>query len=321
MNRKRILLTGSAGFIYSNFVRKVIFQKEPYELYSVDKIANSSMLNNIFQNKLHEFFLADICDEHVMDKIFEYIRPEIVIHGAAETAVDKSINDPTIFAKSNVVGTQVLLNLAVKHKVEKFIFQSTDEVFGALSSIDDLSWTEESPINPRNPYSASKAACELLVKAAHNTYDLPFIIVRSCNNYGMRQTPDKLIPRVIKCIINKDKIPVYGEGLQIRDWMYTDDNGSAILKLLEKGELNEVYNISANEEYTNIDIIKNICDIMGEGHKLISYVKDRPGHDFRYSVNSEKIRKLGWKPVYKFKDGLAKTIEWYIANSFYLKQF
>jgi dTDP-glucose 4,6-dehydratase len=320
MSKQRILLTGSAGFIGSNFVRQTIYEKHPYELYSVDKIANSSMLNNIYQHKMHEFYIADICDQHIMEKIFEYVRPDIVIHMAAESAVDKSINDPSVFIKSNVLGTQNLVNLSIKHGVKCFLYQSTDEVYGALKSTEEPSWTEESPLNPQNPYSASKACGELIVRAAANTHGLPFIIVRSCNNYGPRQTPDKLIPRAIKAILDGKQIPVYGEGLQVRDWMHTMDNGSAILRILTHGKIGETYNISGNQEFTNIEVVKEICNLMQVSHDRISFIKDpRPGHDFRYSVSSKKLADLGWRPVYKFKDGLAKTIEWNNLNQFFLK--
>lgn len=320
MDRAKVLLTGSAGFIGSNLVRKAIYEKHPYEFYSVDKIANSSMLNNIYQHKLHEFYVADICDQHIMDKIFEYISPDIVIHMAAESAVDKSINDANVFVNSNILGTQILINLALKYEVKCFLYQSTDEVYGALPSMEGEPWTEEAPLNPRNPYSASKASGELLIRAAGNTHNLPYIIVRSCNNYGPRQTPDKLIARTVKCLLENKQVPIYGQGLQVRDWMHTNDNCGAILKLLSSGKIGETYNISANEERTNIEVVKEICNIMEKDHKNISFIDDpRPGHDFRYSVNSQKIRKLGWAPVYKFKDGLQKTIEWYLMNSFFLR--
>lgn len=320
MDKARVLLTGSAGFIGSNLVRKAIYEKYPYEFYSVDKIANSSMLNNIYQHKLHEFYVADICDQHIMDKIFEYIKPDIIIHMAAESAVDKSIHNPNIFMNSNILGTQVLINLSLKYDVKCFLYQSTDEVYGSLTSMDAASWTEESPINPKNPYSASKASGELLIKAANNTHNLPYIIVRSCNNYGPRQTPDKLIPRTIKCLLEQQQIPVYGKGLQIREWLHTSDNCAALLKILKSGKIGETYNISSGQEYTNIDVVKEVCNLMEKDHKYISFVDDpRPGHDFRYSVNSQKLRDLGWAPIYKFKDGLQKTVEWFLMNSFFLK--
>jgi len=320
MDKRRLLITGSAGFIGSNFIRKTIYEKHPYEISSVDKIVNSSMLNNIYQHKLHDFYIADICDQHIMDKIFEYVKPEIVIHMAAESAVDKSIHDPDVFMKSNILGTQNLINLSLKYDVKCFLYQSTDEVYGALSSNEDTAWTEESPLIPKNPYSASKAAGELLIKAAANTHNLPFIIVRSCNNYGPRQTPDKLIPRTIKCLLENKQIPVYGQGLQIRDWLHTQDNCAAILKILRSGKVGETYNISANQEFTNIEVVKMICDIMDKSYDHIDHITDpRPGHDFRYSVNSTKLRNMGWLPSYKFKEGLQQTVEWFLMNSFFLK--
>ena len=320
MNKKRLLVTGSAGFIFSNFIRQCVYDKHPYELYSVDRITNSSMMNNIYQHRLHEFFIADICDRHIMDKIFEYVKPEIVVHGAAEAAVDASIVSADNFIKSNVLGTQIMVDLSIKYGVEKFVQISTDEVYGALSA-DDKPWTEGSPINPLNPYSASKASAELIVKAAGNTHKLPFIITRSCNNYGARQTSDKLIPRSIKCILNGEKIPVYGNGKQMREWVHVYDNCNAILKIISDGKIGETYNISTGDELTNIEVINNICNIMGEGKELINHIipDPRPGHDFRYAIENNKVKSLGWAPVYKFKDGLNNTINWYNSNKFYLK--
>jgi len=196
---------------------------------------------------------------------------------------------------------------------------STDEIYGALKSESDSSWTEESPLNPRNPYSASKAAAELLVKAAHETHGLTYNITRSSNNYGPRQTPEKLIPRVIKCIMEKTPIPVYGQGMQIRDWTHVLDNCEGILSVLNNGKPNETYNISANQEFTNIEVVHKICEIMGEGMSLVKYVEDRPGHDFRYSINCDKIKSLGWSPQYKFKEGISETIDWFMSNRWSLK--
>lgn len=316
---QRMLITGTAGFIFSNFLRIAVYQKAPYEIFSLDKIANSSMMNNIFQKKIAEFQIADICDEHIMDRIFEYIEPEIIIHGAAESNVDKSINNPNVFTKSNIVGTQNLINLAVKYKTKLFVYQSTDEVYGSLAE-DESPWIENSPMDPRNPYSASKAAGEMLLKAAHNTYGLNYLIVRSCNNMGPRQDHSKLIPRVIKCIREKKKIPIYGDGLQSRDWIHTHDNAQAILYLLDKKIKNDIFNISANQEKKNIEVINAICDIMGEGKNLLEKVEDRAGHDRRYALNADKIKALGWNPVYKnFSDAVKNTINWYQSNPYYLK--
>lgn len=316
MIRQKVLLSGSAGFIGSNFTRKVCHEKHPYELFSVDKITNSSFMNNIYQHKLHEFWLADICDEHVMNKIFEYVQPDIVIHMAAESSVDKSIKDPTVFVKSNVVGTQVLINLALEYKVQKFIYISTDEVYGALQSVDEPVWSEAASISPRNPYSASKAAGEMLVQAAGKTHNLPYIITRSCNNYGWRQTSDKLIPRVIKHILEDKPVPVYGKGEQVRDWIHTQDNCAAILKIMEKGEIGQIYNISANEEHSNIDVVNKLIKMIGKGS--IEFVEDRLGHDFRYGIDASKLRALNWNPIYKFENGLEHTISFYLNNRWFL---
>lgn len=316
---KKILLTGSAGFIFSNFVRKVIYNKEPYKLVSVDRINSSSVLNNIYQNKNHSFYIGDITDQHFMNVIFEYERPDIVIHSAAETHVDNSLKDATKFMHTNVFGTQVVVDCCVKWGVEKLVYVSTDECFGHLTSESEPSWTEESPMNPRNPYSASKASGELIVKAAAHCHGLKYNITRASNNYGPRQTPDKLIPKIIKCILNDQPIPIYGQGLQMRDWTYVADNCDAVLTILNKGKDNEIYNISANQEFTNIEIVQQICNIMNKGHSLISYITDRKGHDFRYSINCDKLKGLGWKPNYKLKEGLPITIEWYLKNQYFVK--
>ena len=318
---KKILITGTLGFIFSNFVRKAAYEKAPYTYCAVDKATNSSTINsNIYINKsLTSNYIADICDSHIMDTIFKFEGPDIVVHGAAESCVDDSLKDPNVFIQSNVLGTQVMINVARKYNVKKFIYISTDEVYGALKSEDEPSWTEQSPMNPRNPYSASKASGELLVKAAHESFGLPYIITRSCNNYGPRQTPNKFIPRIIKSILNKEKIPVYGQGLQIRDWLHVFDNCSAILKILEKGELNNTYNISANQEFSNIEVVNQVCNAMGEGHSLVTHVEDRKGHDFRYSIDSSKLKTLGWSPSVKFKDGVIETCDWYKQNSYFLR--
>lgn len=324
--KKKVLITGSLGFIFSNFIRKAIYdskhnpEKASYIFCSVDKAVLSSSLNNAYFNKsISNHYLADITDQHVMDRIFEIEKPHIVLHGAAESFVDYSLKDPNKFINSNVLGTQVLINSSLKHGVEKFLYVSTDEVYGHLSNENEPGWTEEAPLNPRNPYSASKAAGELLVKAAGQSHGLNYNITRSSNNYGPRQTPEKLIPKVIKCILNKEKIPVYGQGLQIRDWTYVMDNCEGILTVLGEGKPGETYNIAANQEFTNIEVVQSICNCMKQGHDLISYVEDRPGHDFRYSIDTSKLKELGWKPVYKFKDGIEITVDWYLNNKYYIK--
>lgn len=323
-DRKKILITGTCGFIFGNFVRKLVYEsgrapeKYPYSVVSIDRITSNT--NSPYSNKSHVFHIADIRDQHTIDRIFQFERPDIVIHGAAESFVDYSLSDPNSFITSNVLGTQVIINACVKHGVEKLIYISTDEVYGQLTKESDLPWTETSPLNPRNPYSASKAAGELLVLAAHESHGLIYNITRSSNNYGPRQTPEKLIPKAIKCILHGEKIPIYGEGKQIRDWTHVFDNCSAILTVLNQGAPNEIYNISANQELPNIEVIQKICNAMGEGHQLIDFIKDpRQGHDFRYSVDSSKIKALGWKPNYKFSEGIVDTVEWYKLNNWMLK--
>lgn len=315
---KKVLLTGTCGFIFSNFIRRAIYERQPYHFISIDRVAGNA--NALYFHKNHTFHLADIRDQHIIDKIFQFERPDIVIHGAAESFVDYSLSDPNSFVTSNVLGTQVIINACVKHNIEKLIYISTDEVYGQLTSESDPPWTEEAPLNPRNPYSASKAAGELMVRAAHQSHGLTYNITRSSNNYGPRQTPEKLIPKAIKCIMEGKNIPIYGQGLQIRDWTHVFDNCAAILTVLNNGKPNEVYNISANQELPNIEVIQKVCNTMESGHDLISHIQDpRSGHDFRYSVDSSKIRALGWKPSYRFKDGIIDTVEWYKINHWFLK--
>jgi dTDP-glucose 4,6-dehydratase len=320
---KKILITGSCGFIFGNYIRKAIYEQKKDNdkdiFVSVDRVTANN-LNAMYWNRNHTFYPADIRDNHVMDVIFQREQPDIVIHGAAETFVDTSVHDPNSFVSSNVLGTQVVINCCVKHKVQKLVYISTDEVYGQLTGEDDKSWTEESPLNPRNPYSASKASGELLVKAAHTTYGLIYNITRSSNNYGPRQLAEKLVPKAIKCILDGQKIPIYGEGKQIRDWTFVADNCTGISTVVEKGEPNQAYNISANQEFINIEVIQQVCNAVGSGHELISFIKDpRPIHDFRYSIDTSKIRSLGWKPSYKFKEGIAETVQWYKDNQWFLK--
>lgn len=322
---KKVLVTGTCGFIFGNFIRKAIYdqnQKRPqdkeYTFSSIDRVAYAG--NSMYWNKNHTFYPADIRDQHIIDTIFQFEKPDIVIHGAAETFVDTSLKDPNAFVTSNVLGTQVIINACLKHKVERLIYISTDEVYGQLTSEQDAAWKENAPHNPRNPYSASKAAGELMVQAAHQTHGLIYNITRSSNCYGPRQYAEKLVPKAIKCILEDKKIPIYGQGLQVRDWTYVADNCTAIMTILDRGKPNEIYNISANQEFTNIETINLVCNAMGKGHDLISFIPDpRTGHDFRYAIDTTKIRELGWKPTYKFKDGIRDTVQWYLDNQWFLK--
>lgn len=320
MEKKKVLITGTCGFIFGNFVRKATYEKQPYQFISVDRV-NTNAINSMYWNKYQTFHVADIRDQHVMDVIFRFEKPDIVIHGAAETFVDNSLSNPSSFVSSNVDGTQNIINSCVKYDVERLIYISTDEVYGHLEDESQPSWKEDSPLNPRNPYSATKAAGELLVKAAHLSHGLIYNIVRSSNNYGPRQSTEKLIPKAIKCILEDKNIPVYGQGAQIRDWTHVFDNCSAILTILSKGAPNEIYNVSANQELPNVDVVQKICNTIGKGHNLITCIEDpRKSHDFRYSMDSSKIRQLGWAPSLVFKDGIISTIEWYLANKWFLSQ-
>jgi dTDP-glucose 4,6-dehydratase len=321
MNKPKILITGSCGFILGNFIRKAIYEKYPYQFVSIDKV-NSNAINSMYWNKNHIFHVADIRDQHIVDVIFHFEKPDIVIHGAAETHVDNSLSDPNSFVSSNVLGTQVIVNACIKHKISKLIYISTDEVYGQLTSEYDPPWTEDCHINPRNPYAATKAAGELIVKAAHESHGLVYNITRSSNNYGPRQTADKLLPKAIKNIMQDKPIPIYGKGLQVRDWLHVFDNCAGILTVLQNGKPNETYNISANQELTNIELIQKVCNVMGKGHELISFIEDprKNGHDFRYSISSNKLRALGWKPAIKLSDGLSNLcIPWYLNNQWWFK--
>lgn len=325
---RKILVSGGGGFIGSNYLRKMIWsQQQPgflgerFNFVSVDRI-NANALNSMLLSKDHQFYLADITDAHIMDRIFEFEHPDFVVHLAAEASVDRSLSEPNSFVKSNVLGTQVIINCCIKHKTQRLVYAGTDEYYGQLTDEHQASWTEESPMNPRNPYSASKACGELLIKAAHQTHGLQYNITRSSNNYGTHQLPDKLIPRTIKAILEGTKIPIYGEGKQIRDWTFVGDNCNAIKAIILKGSPNEAYNISANQEFSNLEVVHEVCKVMGAGHDQIEFVKDPRGngHDFRYSVDASKLKALGWQPQVKFKRDLAeKCVRWYQDNRWFLQ--
>jgi dTDP-glucose 4,6-dehydratase len=307
----KVLITGSCGFIFSNFVIHSI-QETDWELVSIDKLTYAGSLQNVPQNKRHKLYVGDICDKHLVDKVFEVERPDVVIHGAAESMVDRSILDSSAFIHTNVVGTQVMLDAALKYKVKRFINISTDEVYGSLKT---GSATEDSQLNPRNPYSASKAAADLLGQSYFHTHGLPVITTRCSNNFGPRQHMEKLIPKAITNLLKGQKVPLYGNGLNQRDWIYTKDKFYALKLLIEKGEGGQVYNIGTGQERENVEILKVILETLGMTEDYIQYVKDRPGHDFRYSVDCSKLKALGWKPQYPFEDAIKHTIGWYRANT------
>ena len=301
-----ILVTGGAGFIGSNFLQhlKIVTDEE---IVCVDKLTYAGKRNNVPSKA--KLYVADIAGEDAIETIFERHDIKTVFHFAAESHVDNSIKDCSEFIRTNIVGTVNLLNASLKHNVEKFMHISTDEVYG---SIENGSFTEETNYDPRNPYSASKASSDHFVRAFHNTYGLPTVITNCSNNYGPRQHKEKLIPQTILNLLNDKKIPVYGDGKQIRDWLYVQDHCEALIEVWKHGVVGEKYNIGGECETQNIDLIKKIISLMGKDESMIEYVKDRPGHDRRYSTDISKITKdLNWKPRFDIDDGLTKTIEWY----------
>ncbi|WP_172256998.1 dTDP-glucose 4,6-dehydratase [Saccharibacillus deserti] len=311
----KLLITGGAGFIGSNFVLYMLRQHPDYEIINVDALTYAGNLENlkaIEQNPKHTFVKADICDAAKMDELIGQ-GVDIVVNFAAESHVDRSILEPDVFVKTNVLGTQVLLDAAKKHNVTKFVQVSTDEVYGTLGETG--LFTEETPLTPNSPYSASKAGGDLLVRAYHETFGLPVNITRCSNNYGPYQFPEKLIPLIISKALNDQPLPVYGDGLNIRDWLYVEDHCSAIDLVIHEGVNGEVYNIGGNNERTNLHIIRTILEQLGKPESLITYVQDRPGHDRRYGIDPAKItNELGWKPKHNFETGIRETISWYLAN-------
>lgn len=318
--KSKILCTGTAGFVFSNFIRWALrYHKEDYEFVSIDKIALPESMHNIYANRGHKLYIGDICNRHFVDVVFQLERPDFVINGAVENYTDDSVENTDRFVRSNILGTQIIIDKCREYNVKRLLQISTDEVYGQLSENDE-SWTEESPLAPRNAYSASKAAGELLIKAAYESHGLQYNIIRSCNNFGPRQSVNKLIPKIVKCIINKKPIPIYGQGTQMRGWIHVADNCSAIMQIL-KGPANETYNVSSNYETTNLELANMICNIMDDGHSLISFVSDpKTNRDLRRSINNDKLKNLGWKPNFKFRRGVELSAKWYDNNRWFLNQ-
>ncbi|KAF6576087.1 dTDP-glucose 4,6-dehydratase [Paenibacillus polymyxa] len=311
----KLLVTGGAGFIGSNFVLYMLKQHPDYEIVNVDALTYAGNLENlksIEDHPKHTFVKADITDAQAMDQLMQQ-GIDVVVNFAAESHVDRSILEPEVFVKTNVLGTQVLLDVAKKYNVTKFVQVSTDEVYGSLGETG--LFTEETPLQPNSPYSASKAGGDLLVRAYHETFGLPVNITRCSNNYGPYQFPEKLIPLMISRALSDQQLPVYGDGLNIRDWLYVEDHCSAIDLVIHQGQLGEVYNIGGNNERTNVHIVKTVLEELGKPESLISYVQDRPGHDRRYGIDPTKtMNELGWKPKHSFETGIKETIRWYLDN-------
>lgn len=330
-----ILITGGAGFIGSHVVRRFITQYPTYNIINLDALTYAGNLENIKdvdQSPNYRFVKGDIGDEALVNEIFTKYEITHVIHLAAESHVDRSIHDPLIFLKTNILGTANLLQVAKKYWAEDyngklFYHISTDEVYGSLDWGTAM-FTEKTPYDPRSPYSASKASSDHLVRAFYHTYNLPIVVSNCSNNYGPNHFPEKLIPLMINNILHKKPLPIYGKGNNIRDWLYVEDHARAIDIILHKGSVGETYNIGGHNEWKNIDIVRYICDAMdkklgrnlGESQKLIKYVTDRAGHDLRYAIDASKIeRDLDWKPKETFESGIEKTIDWYLHNQEWLE--
>ncbi len=313
---KNILITGGAGFIGSNFINYILQNRDDVKIVNIDKLTYAGNLENlkpVENNSNYNFVRGDITNRELVDYIFRKFDIKYVINFAAESHVDRSILGSEIFYRTNVIGTNVLLEASRRFEVEKFLQISTDEVYGSLGEIG--LFTEHTPISPNSPYSSSKAAADLMVQAFHHTYGLPTVITRCSNNYGPLQFPEKLIPLMIINALNNKKLPVYGDGLNVRDWIYVIDHNKAAELVFEKGKVGEVYNIGASREMKNIEIVKLILNNLGKTEDLIEYVKDRPGHDRRYAIDSSKIQnELGWKPSFEFEEAIEFTIEWYLKN-------
>ncbi len=331
---KKILITGGAGFIGSHVVRLFVNKYKEYQIFNLDNLTYAGNLENLraIENaNNYRFIKGDVSDESFINELFSEHQFESVIHLAAESHVDRSIKDPLAFAKTNILGTMVLLN-AFKNlwqndwNGKRFYHVSTDEVYGTLGETG--LFTETTSYDPNSPYSASKASSDHFVRAYGETYGMPYVITNCSNNYGSCQFPEKLIPLFINNIINKKSLPVYGDGNYTRDWLFVEDHAIAIDLVFHKGKNHETYNIGGFNEWKNIDLVKVLCKLMDEklkksknsSEKLITYVKDRPGHDLRYAIDANKINKeLGWKPSVTFEEGLSKTIDWYLNNENWLK--
>lgn len=311
----KLLVTGGAGFIGSNFVLYMLKKYPDFQIVNVDALTYAGNLENlksIENNPNHVFVKADILDAAKMDELIGQ-GVDVVVNFAAESHVDRSIMEPDVFVKTNILGTQVLLDAAKKYGISKFVQVSTDEVYGTLGETGLFS--ETTPLAPNSPYSASKTGGDLLVRAYHETFGLPVNITRCSNNYGPYQFPEKLIPLIISKGLADEMLPIYGDGLNVRDWLYVEDHCSAIDLVIHKGISGEVYNIGGNNERTNIQIVETILEALDKPKSLITYVADRPGHDRRYAIDATKIRnELGWKPKYHFETGIQKTINWYLEH-------
>ena len=321
---KVCFVTGGMGFIGSNFIRYLLESNLDFKIINVDKLTYAGNPENLkgieeeYPNK-YKFYKIDICDFKAVNEIILKDDVDYIINFAAESHVDRSISNPALFCDTNISGTISLLNSAKENKIKKYLQISTDEVYGSLS-FNDAPFNENHPIVPNSPYSASKASADLLVRAYYKSFDLPVNITRCSNNYGPYQFPEKLIPLMINNALNNKNLPVYGKGINVRDWIYVTDHCKAILKVLLEGRIGEVYNIGGDSEIANIELVEILLKLLDKPKSLITFVKDRPGHDLRYAINHNKItEELNWKPEVDFEKGLKMTVDWYISNKTWLE--
>jgi len=321
----KIVVTGGAGFIGSNFIYYMLDKYKDYKIICIDKLTyagNLSTLSEAMKNQNFKFIKADICDIEKIDTVFKEEEPNIVVNFAAESHVDRSISNPEVFLETNIRGTSVLLECCKKYNVKRYHQISTDEVYGDLPlDRPDLSFTEKSPLRPSSPYSVSKTSADLLVLSYFRTYKLPVTISRCSNNYGPYHFPEKLIPLIIIKALKNQRLPIYGDGKNVRDWIYVKDHCKAIDLILHKGKIGEVYNVGGNSEKSNLEVVKTILNILGKSEKLIEFVPDRLGHDRRYAINDYKIEsELGFKRDVTFEQGIEKTINWFLHNEKWWKE-
>lgn len=313
-------MTGGSGFIGSNFVRYMLNEHPDYRVINLDKLTyagNPDNLKDVEDNPNYSFVRGDICDPDTVDTLVQEQQIDQVVHFAAETHVDRSITDGSAFVRTNLLGTYTLLDSALRAGIDRFIHISTDEVYGSTT---EGSFKEADVLNPSSPYSSSKAGSDLLARSYYVTYDMPVIITRCTNNFGPYQYPEKLIPLFITNLLDDEKVPVYGTGQNVRDWIYVLDHCRAIDFILQHGEVGEIYNVGGGAEKTNLEITEKILGILGKDGSMIEHVNDRPGHDFRYSLDCSKLKNLGWVPEYNFEDALEKTIGWYIENEWWWRK-
>ena len=315
----RIIVTGGAGFIGGNFVHLMVNKYPEYSIICLDALTyagNMETLAPVMDKPNFKFVKGDIADRELVYKLFEEEKPDVIVNFAAESHVDRSIEDPEVFLRTNIIGTSVLLDACRKYGIQRYHQVSTDEVYGDLPlDRPDLFFTEETPLHTSSPYSASKASADLLVQAYGRTYKLPVTISRCSNNYGPYHFPEKLIPLMIANCLNDKALPVYGKGENVRDWLYVEDHCRAIDMIIHNGRVGEVYNIGGHNERTNLQVVKTIIQALGKSEDLIHYVTDRPGHDMRYAIDPTKIKnELGWVPETLFDEGIQKTIKWYLEN-------